>query len=732
MKKIIFLLVIFASFGKWSAQEVLSPIGYEYRSPSKAITKSSLALDSSFVYTYDTISLPLLDEFSHSKFQEHNAMPGDPNVTEVLYHRFLDLSNNPAPSNFVKTSIATKRYSTSAGVTTETFLTPTVYNYNSLTNYPFIYSQINVYPPYYIYDTLDFPNDPDTVYIPTPDYLQDSVRIFTAHLQNQNAYWIDREAYHNYTHAKDPWTLGVVTFDGLDETGYPYLINSTQTGYADQLTTKVIDLSSNNPIDSIYMSCLIQPEGWGDSPESEDSLIIEFYNKTTDAWDNVYSLSGAASRTWHVVHIPITHSHYLTDAFQIRFRNYGGLSGMLDEFHMDYFHLRTFSGYQDTTFKDFAFVYPTGSLIENYSQVPWDHWVNDPTHMNNNVVVTVRNGSNTPENNLDGAVRVFHSGVQEGSFLLDGQQLSNNDVNYAPFTVYSSLHDFTGGYSFSTTPTVEQKTFDIISVAGAQFPNLNSNDSSYTQQVFANEYAYDDGSAEAAYGIIGAQARIAYRFDPYVADTLLGVKMHWVPTVTDLSDKLFLLTIWDEVNGKPGNVLYEDDFLTPRTPEYGDERGAFVDYYLSNTRLSLGAEPFYVGWRQVDANRLNIGFDRNTDRSSNSYFSLNGGVTWTNSSIQGSMMMRPIFSTSNNYDLGLDTERSFAKMEVFPNPVSGLLNIKWNDEMNGEGAVLLGVDGSAKAHFTTNLSTFDMSDFPAGMYFIKGLTSGEVVKVIKQ
>ncbi len=728
-----FLLALVCVACSAFGQEALFPIGAEWRSEKKTHLKSTVALDSSFVYTYDTLTLPLLDEFSHSKFQSHVASPGDPNVTEQQYFKFYDLSNVPMPASMVYTSTSTKRFTTSSGTTTETFLPSTVLNYNSLTTYPFIYSQVNAFPPYYIYDTLDFVNDPDTVYVPTPDYLQDSARIFTAHLQDQNAYWINNSAYLNYTHALNPWTLGVVTFDGLDETGYPYNIGTTQSGYADVLQSKVVDLSANSPLDSIYFSCLIQPEGLGDSPEAEDSLVIEFYNKTTALWDVVYSLNGGAVHDWHVVHLPITHIDYLTDAFQFRFRNYGGLSGMLDEFHIDYVHLRAASGWQDTLFKDFAFVYPTGSLIENYSEVPWEHWVNDPTHMNSAVSVTVRNGSNVAENNLDGAVKVYHSGALEGTFLLDGQQLSNNDVNYAPRTVYSSLHDFSAGYSFTTTPVTDQKVFDIVSIAGAQYPNLNANDSAYTQQRFGNEYAYDDGTAEAAYGVIGAQARVACRFVPYEADTLLGVKMHWVPTVHDWSNKLFILTVWADDNGKPGTVLYEDDFINPHTPIYGDDRGVFVDYYLTDTRLALLNEPFFVGWRQVDSDRLNIGFDRNTDRSSNTFFSLNGGVTWTGSSLPGSMMIRPIFSTSNNYNVGL-SENSASKVEwtVAPNPVVDQLSIRWNDENPSEGAVIIGLDGKVHQTIGSFETVVDLSNVPAGVYFLKSNASGTVIKLMKQ
>lgn len=66
--------------------------------------------------------------------------------------------------------------------------------------------------------------------------------------------WADDFAYHNYRFAVNPRSLGVVTFDGLDEKGFPYEIGTSITNYADKLTSKPIDLSNNLALDSIYFS----------------------------------------------------------------------------------------------------------------------------------------------------------------------------------------------------------------------------------------------------------------------------------------------------------------------------------------------------------------------------------------------------------------------------------------------------------------------------------------------
>jgi hypothetical protein len=715
------------SFG----QEVLSPIGAMKREGSKSLKLKSLAnIDSTFVYSFDTLSLPILDEFSHSKFPVLDAQPGDANVTEQEFFYLTDLSDVPLTNDKVFSTSPTRRYTTSAGITTQTDLPLITIKMADFQNYPVVYSQIQLYPPYNIYDTLDFANDVDTIALSNPDVKQDSVTVFFAHEVSPDKYWTDLSTYHNYTHAVNPWTLGVVTFDGLDETGYPYAIGTTQTNYADFLTSKTIDLSSYVPSDSIYISFLVQRQGFGDAPEQQDSLVLEFFDQASDEWDRIWATNGGPLNDFQIAHLKITNAAYLTNGFRFRFKNYGALSGMLDEFHLDYVHLRSGSGYQDTLFKDFAFVYPIGSLIDTYTEVPWEHWVNDPTHMNPEVKVVVRNGSNISENNMNGSVKVDFGGTTEGTFNLVAQTLSGGNINYAPRTTYSSLHDFTGAYTFSTAPPVNIKTFDVIGSVGAPFPNLSMNDSSYTKQVFENVYAYDDGSAEAAYGISQVQGRVALRFEPYQADTLLGVRICFVPTVKDLSNKLFLLTVWGDNNGVPGAVLYEDQFFYPRTPIYEDDRGIYTDYLLNNTRLPLEDEAFYVGMRQIDVDPLNVGFDRNIIQPGKLFYSINGGINWSNSSQQGVPMIRPIIKTLDNYNLAVG-ELTIEEIDwnVYPNPTTGVVNIEWRSEGMFPGAVLVDSQGRVVLDVQAEDLRFDLSDSPSGLYFLR-LNNSQIVKKI--
>ena len=184
---------------------------------------------------------------------------------------------------------------------------------------------------------MDYPNDPDTIWIPDAEIFQDSATQFFAPVSDQQKIWLDSYAFHNYTMAYNPWSIGVATFDGLDENGFPYAIGTTTSGPADYLTSKPIDMSGVSSADSVYFSFLYQAQGLCDAPEAGDSLYLQFYEKGTDQWNDIWTGGGlTADTSFDFAHILIDSSIYFNDYFQFRFYNRGGLSGSLDHYHLDY------------------------------------------------------------------------------------------------------------------------------------------------------------------------------------------------------------------------------------------------------------------------------------------------------------------------------------------------------------------------------------------------------------
>ena len=679
-------------------------------------------IDSSFIYSTDTVGLPFFDDFTTNKIQQYIPDFSSSLATSELYYYLIDQATAlPLANDLVFTNQVTfhRYFDPAEGTFTDTIFTPQAINIADFSSYPVDYEPVDLYPPYYIYDTLGPGDESDTVWIQNPPFFQDSARQFFLPVSDPSLLWVDNYVYHNYRFGDHPRTLGVMTFDGLDESGYPYAIGTTSSGYADVLTSKPIDLSGMSPADSVYISFIYQPQGFGDEPESTDSLLLEFFDSANNQWNRIWGDTGRNVSPFRIVHLPLTGNNYFTDAFQFRFRNYGGLSGSLDHFHLDMVYLReaTPPAYIDTVFKDFSFVYPVNSLLNDYTSVPWDHYKESiDNKMSAAMEVVVFNGSSGPENYQDGAVEISYAGVSEGDFILQGFTLAEQQINYAALDFATSYHDLKSGYEFPRDLSGVYEEFDVRVNASAQYPNYEPNDSTAFTQGFYNFYSYDDGSAEAAFGPTGAQARLAIHFEAYQPDSLIGVKLCFVPSVNDVSNKLFLLTVWDDENGEPGDVLYEDDVFNPRNPAYSQDKNQYLDYYFIDTMKVPVGNSFFIGWRQLDPERLNLGFDRNIDQSDEIFYSVNGGVSWLVSPFSGSAMVRPIFSTQMDTSLGLiEPETESIQILIFPNPVRDEVFIKNAGESLNEKLLL---DAAGRVLMSTMEDSFDLQTLDSGIYFI--------------
>ena len=359
------------------------------------------------------------------------------------------------------------------------------------------------------------------------------------------------------------------------------------------------------------------------------------------------------------------------------------------------------------------------TLLQDYTSVPWDHYKNTPKPFRNDFPIGVHNGSTSPENNqIAGQFVVEHAGAQVYQFTIPGSQLSAGDLNYEPTTTYFTTHNISTFGSFPTSMGGDQQAFRVKGDISVQFPNLTLNDTTSFYQPFFNFYSYDDGSAEAAFGPTGMQARLAVEFNAYEADSLVGVSFHFVPSVIDVSSKLFLLSVWSNENGQPGTLLYEDEVFFPRTPLYGEERGIFVPYYFADTQKVSVPASFFIGWRQLDAERLNLGLDRNINHSDKVKYSVDGGFTWYTSPFEGSAMIHPIFSTALDASLGF-SQNNVAALDwsVYPNPASQELTVRLPASLQGTTICL--IDAVGKVQQTQTTTTFDISMLPNGVYFLQ-------------
>ena len=499
--------------------------------------------------------------------------------------------------------------------------------------------------------------------------------------------WIrSSSVFINQTLSLNPITLGVATFDGLRSNGYPYnVLAQTGSNAADTLQSKCIRLDSIpslfialSPADSIYLSFYYQPKGWGDAPEPGDVLLLDFFNPVTNVWDTKLTLTRSANSvkdsTFTRVMLPVTQTDYFKKNFRFRFRNRNTGCGSVDLWHLDNIYLSFNRNLSDTVWRDVAYTHPAFSLLKNYSSVPFSHY--DPSvDMVNNTYVYIRNNNSNPVNitsflqvkDMTGNLLYFDTTgtgnadpFETNGYVNDPAISSPSLIPYAGAAsfVYNSGNFMTDSVTYRVRHFLKNSSFD------ANFRN----DTLDYYQVFSNYFAYDDGSAEAAYGLNQYDAELGVKYELRVADTVRAFDVFFNPVINSgqILNLNFGFYIWDDAGGVPGSVIYKDSL---RTPSYTQSSYNAFRRYMLNRKVFLPAGTYYFGMKQEDQLPLNVGFDRNTNTQSKIFYNVSG--FWTSSSFKGSLMIRPIVGDSLRAANSLpEVKENNSMFTLFPNPAN--------------------------------------------------------------
>lgn len=541
--------------------------------------------------------------------------------------------------------------------------------------------------------------------------------------------WEESGAFFNESFPELPPTIGVVTLDGLAGDGYPYdFSNPSSYGPADTLTSLPIDLSSFDVNSNVYLSFYYQEGGLGNRPEEEDSLIVDFFSPDDDAWFRIWAVPGdSGDDDFQRAFLKVEESYFFRTEFKFRFRNYATLSGNLDHWNIDYVVLDENVDPDDFDLIDVAFVEPENTLLSRYTSMPWTHFNENPTsHMAQNIQ-TVQGNLNQDRNIVSG-YRVDY----EGSEQFDDPDLYLNTTGngFSQFFSEFPINSDPSSYVYDTSVNDTCASFDV-SIYTNTTPDENRwNDTLRFVQEFNNYYAYDDGTAERAYALENAAGgQVAVRFQSPVEDTLLGLFIHFTPFGEDVSNEIFLLRIWGENGGIPGNELSEN-FEFQQPVYYPGEPNIFGYYEYDNPVAVDGV--FYVGFSQNSNMEYNLGLDKQgNSNSDNLFYKLGTGNPWLSSSIQGSVMIRPVFKSGKSEVWNSVEERESSSPKIYPNPSNGLFNIEWQNDMRPEQLELRDLSGRLIESISLQKEYFhqiDLSDIPTGMYLMSGFgTNGALL-----
>ncbi len=508
-------------------------------------------------------------------------------------------------------------------------------------------------------DTLDLP------------FLDDFAK---THIYPDSTLWENNYVFVNQTFAINPPSVGVATFDMLDNKGRIYE-NATPSGfYADTLTSKPINLFYPGDT-TIYFSFWIQPQGVSaNKPETEDSLILQFYSPIVQQWKNIWASPGYEVSDFKLVLLPIRDSIYLQKGFQFRFINRASIGGNSipswasngDYWNIDMVYLDRNRSENDTIINDIAIKTPLQSPIDYYQAIPWSHYDSSIFLLNyttNTYKLPQITFCNLGRDSANIGRYIKEKDLRTGNTIISVQDLGSDNIdsfacfNFTPFyqgepfpdnNEDSAEFEFTFYIKYDTTGGLRQL--------------YRWNDTITRVQRFYDYYAYDDGTAESGAGLYGvgtSHAYLAYKFHSYKGDTLRAVKIFFNRTKNNANRKYFILTVWSDNNGQPGNIIYQK--LGYR-PEFADSLNYFHTYLLDTSIYINGT--FYIGWERTTEDFLNVGFDKNNNVASKIFFNIDG--TWENTPLSGALMIRPIFSM-NPYTQ-TSTPQSISDIQIYPNP----------------------------------------------------------------
>jgi len=418
------------------------------------------------------------------------------------------------------------------------------------------------------------------------------------------------------------------------------------------------------------------------------------YRQETD-WQWIWSSAGMTLDTFKLnvantdsgyfkqVMIPITDTNFFKKDFQFRFYNYASIASdnlqswqsNCDYWNVDFIYLNHGRTAQDTTYEYITFTDRPPSFLQEFESMPFNQYRDDPTNSikggfemyisNMDDIQQTANYFYRVDNDAGGEVYTYEGGSWSLEVFNDFGY-----ITYAPFAAPPVQG------IFPPFGNRDSAYFDVTHyLVGDQLLGLS--DTMLYRQKFYNYYAYDDGTPEFGYGLTPSGSQLAYQFELNVRDTLRAIQMYFNKTLTGANLQFFYLTVWKDLNGQPGEIIYIEERVKPVTE---DSLYRFHTYYLDSVLPVQGT--FYVGWIQTTTHNLNVGFDAYNDASSHIFYNTTG--IWDRTSFKGSIMIRPVLGKKlRDYPVLKSNLVDF--FLVSPNPsIDGKFTIRFMTQPQGE------------------------------------------------
>lgn len=519
-------------------------------------------------------------------------------------------------------------------------------------------------------------------------------------------------------------------FDATDNNGDFYATSYNQSLIADNLTSKPIDLFFPGDT-TIYFSFYYEPKGLLDTPEDNDSLVLQFFAPNQNKWYNVWFATNYTNVQFEQVKFKISDTAFLQKGFKFRFYNkismptntHPSFVSNCDYWFVDYIYLNKNRSFNDNSKRDIAFQYPAVLKIDDYNNVPYSHYKEIYTTVNHNIKLNFRNNDDNIRE-VDSMYIVFkdkndifeNDTLYIGSYALVGNNNSNLFRENISFSYPINNEEF---IDFEMNTKLITDTYDST-----------SNNIIIQNKKLSTTYSYDDGTSENGYGLYGDGTLFSYvaqQYYTYKTDELSGIKAYFNKTFKFQQPYYFYTVVWDNNNGKPGNIIYEQDGF-----EINHDNLNNFQYFEFNQTVTV-SDTFYIGWMKTTSELMNIGLDLNFNGTNKKFYSIYNGV-WDASTVNGTIMMQPVFGDINLAKVDdLNTDLS---MRIYPNPAYDILNIQMQ-EKNSESENLFIFDISGRLILSkkfNNSTSININSLSQGFYILK-INSGDKTytqKIIKR
>lgn len=548
--------------------------------------------------------------------------------------------------------------------------------------------------------------------------------------------WLDNSVYRNDTYAKNPPSVGMVTFDGLNQLGDVY---PTFNGVGDRLTSKAIDLSGFNANSDVFLRFYLAPKGFGLPPAVVDKMTLEFRNNsrewvTVGTYDGLDNVSLDSFPPFLFYAIKVDDAQFFHDAFQFRFSAIVSPGGVVDLWHLDYIRLSRNEG---NPIEDVAITQLPSSLLRNYTAMPL-YQLKEDVSGELNLTLASQFFNHFDDVLAIADSRVLFKEITTGSALNTGILPvieGGSESNLSPLLHEDRTRSVPGNVIDELSAKIEGIQDGNLRVLQTQYsirPSSQenfylSNDTVRINNVLSDYYAHDDGTAEWQLFIRSAQGgeQYASKFHAYEADTVHAVQLMFPHVNGDVTDQLFNLKVWvGSLDSEP--VVYRQ-LLTPFYPNLVyDTLQGFTTYLLDDfggnpTPAAIPANTdFYIGFEQETASAYGIplGFDIQNPCQCN-WVKLKEQDPWTLLPFDGAIAMRPVMKKTRSTSASNEVSIPAFQVQFYPNPTTGQLNISLATGNFDDFEYAIFNNLGQRVGQGTLLQSLDLSSLSNGIYSVQ-------------